>query len=360
MERSPRKPERLIPAGLAILLFASLVVAWRVGAFSTTSRASHAGSVLTQDVAAPELAGLSRWFNSTPLTLKGLRGKVVLVDFWTYSCINCIRELPELRALYGAYRSSGLEILGVHSPEFGFEKIPGNVGRAVKERNVTWPVAMDNELDTWNAFGNQYWPHLYLIDRSGHIRFDHIGEGGTPEVESAIRELLATPGSALPQEKAAKGYALNRGITSELYLGYERGEGRFLGNGEGYVKDGETLYRLPSNSVIEKSADRFFLSGRWKALRESVVSGAAASIALPFTARDVYIVAGAQGVEDLAIKIDGHALVKAQEGASIVSGKLRVAGKDLYHVVHLSGVETHRLDLTPLHSGVSVYTFTFG
>src|SRR5262245_12494611 len=137
---------------------------------------------------APELSGISRWFNSSPRTIKGSRGKVVLIDFWTYSCINCIRTLPRLRAWDAAYRKDGLVIIGVHSPEFEFEKDPGNVGRAVKEFDIEYPVALDANMRTWDAFYNHYWPAHYLIDKTGRIRSVHYGEGEYSETEQEIRD----------------------------------------------------------------------------------------------------------------------------------------------------------------------------
>jgi thiol-disulfide isomerase/thioredoxin len=142
---------------------------------------------------APEFAGIDSWLNTAgdrPLTLRQLRGKVVLVDFWTYSCINCIRTLPHLRAWYAAYHRAGLEIVGVHTPEFAFEHVRGNVSQATKDLHVTWPVALDNSFATWRAYSNDYWPAEYLIDKTGHVRHEHFGEGSYGETESAIRRLL--------------------------------------------------------------------------------------------------------------------------------------------------------------------------
>ncbi|MHB8513279.1 MAG: redoxin domain-containing protein [Actinomycetota bacterium] len=355
---SSLRSERIFFLGLALLLTASLVVAWRVGAFSSGGN-RQAGSVLSEDVAAPQLKGLSRWFNSEPLTMNDLRGHVVLVDFWTYSCINCIRELPVLRTLYQTYHKDGLQILGIHTPEFGFEKVPTNVQRAIVERGVTWPVALDDNMQTWNAFDNHFWPHIYVIDKSGHIRFDRIGEGDAPEVEHAIRELLSIPKN---EPEVANDYHLNNAITSELYLGYDRGESdEFIGNPSGYRKDEPFNYTLPSESIIRGAADKFFLFGSWTALHESVLSGPGGGIALPFTAADVYIVAGSDHAPiDFTLKLDGAPVPRELEGESDVGGVLRVAGRDLYHVLHLPDVQTHRLDLQALSAGASVYTFTFG
>src|SRR2546425_6168892 len=140
---------------------------------------------------APEFAGIDGWLNSGPLTVASLRGKVVLVDFWTYTCINCVRTFPALRALYDRYRPAGFEIVGVHSPEFSFEKKADNVRAAIERNALKWPVALDNEMKTWTAYRNLYWPHVYLIDATGTIRFDHVGEGGDDLIQTRIRSLLA-------------------------------------------------------------------------------------------------------------------------------------------------------------------------
>jgi thiol-disulfide isomerase/thioredoxin len=142
---------------------------------------------------APELAGIERWLNSEPLTLASLRGKVVLVDFWTYSCINCLRTLPHVKGWHARYKDQGLVVIGVHTPEFAFERLTRNVETAMRRFGVTYPVAQDNAYATWKAFDNAYWPAGYLIDRRGHIRLKHFGEGGYDEMDAAIRTLLAEP-----------------------------------------------------------------------------------------------------------------------------------------------------------------------
>ena len=144
---------------------------------------------------APEISGIVRWLNSEPLDMNALRGKVVLVDFWTYSCINCQRTLPYLRDWHEKYAGKGLVILGIHSPEFEFEKVEANVREAVAREGVTWPVAMDNDFATWQAYHNRYWPHEFLVDEEGTVRYDHIGEGAYRETEMRIRELLIEAGA---------------------------------------------------------------------------------------------------------------------------------------------------------------------
>src|SRR5215213_5809626 len=180
---------------------------------------------------APELTGLSDWINSQPLTLAGLRGKVVVVDFWTYSCINCLRTLPYLKAWDAAYRKAGLVVLGVHSPEFSFERVPGNVRNAVGELGVRYPVPLDNHFDTWHAFANQYWPAKYFIDRRGDIRFVHFGEGEYDRSEGVIRTLLAEDGDAPPMlADAPMADEQSAAITPETYLGsYRLADDQYVG-----------------------------------------------------------------------------------------------------------------------------------
>lgn len=169
---------------------------------------------------APEIKGITHWINSEPLTIAGLKGKVVLVDFWTYSCINCIRTQPYLNAWYAKYKDKGLEIIGVHTPEFEFEKNIPNVERAVKDEKITYPVAMDNNYATWNAFDNHYWPAKYLIDQNGQIVYTHFGEGDYDEIEQKVQALLGLNDKMVEVIGILQAQA---GQTAETYLGYERG-----------------------------------------------------------------------------------------------------------------------------------------
>src|SRR5262245_7250961 len=177
---------------------------------------------------APDFAGIDRWLNSRPLTMASLRGKVVLIDFWTYSCINCLRTLPHVEAWDRLYRKAGLVIVGVHTPEFAFEHVPSNVEAAVKRLGVRYPVALDNDYGTWNAYGNQYWPAKYLIDRSGHLRYAHFGEGNYDITEENIRTLLGEKPAA-PVSNRLHDLTPTGPITPESYLGFERID-RFTGS----------------------------------------------------------------------------------------------------------------------------------
>ncbi len=296
---------------------------------------------------APELSGISRWYNSSPLTIEGLRGKVVLIDFWTYSCINCIRTLPHLRSWNEKYRRDGLTIIGVHSPEFEFEKDPGNVGRAVKDFDISYPVALDAAMDTWRNFFNHYWPAHYLIDKAGRIRSVHYGEGEYVDTENEIRELLGEPGQATGRNNDPL-----RPLTPETYLGYLRAQ-RFVARdvyatGNLVHNEAHTYEPPRRDGRVDLGNDVWALSGTWTVGSEGSVAGPDASIYLRFRASKVYIVAGP--TTDSIGTID----------ATVYSGgrDVKVDEYKLYTV--RDGPEANavlRLDVSP---GVEVFAFTFG
>jgi len=217
---------------------------------------------------APELAGIDGWINSEPLTLEELRGKVVLVDFWTYTCINCIRTFPHITAWYEKYKDNGFVLLGIHSPEFRFEKEKENVEREARKNNLTYPIALDNDMKTWNAFANRYWPAKYLLDVEGNIRYIHFGEGRYEETEKAIQQLLLEAGHLSVNEvtevkEAAMGVDIGKIGTPEIYLGYLRINN--LGNKDEGVLPGTTHTFSEVKSVEE---NRFYFVGDWKIERE--------------------------------------------------------------------------------------------
>jgi cytochrome c biogenesis protein CcdA/thiol-disulfide isomerase/thioredoxin len=289
---------------------------------------------------APDFAGISSWLNSPPLTMKELRGKVVLVDFWTYSCINCLRTLPHLRTWYAAYRKDGFEIVGVHTPEFAFEHVLSNVRSATHRFDVTWPVALDNDYGTWQAYSNQYWPAEYLIDRSGHVRRADFGEGQYDQMEAAIRALLAEDGMNVTRQMTAVADTTpTEAMTPETYLGWQR-----LADyaGSPLHRDTAADYRFPG--TIGQNGLAY--GGRWTVGPSRIVAGKGAAIRLHFHARDVYIVLGGKGhVESL---VDGKPV-----------GSFTVDSDRLYTAV--SGATTRdailELRFTP---GVDAYSFTFG
>jgi cytochrome c biogenesis protein CcdA/thiol-disulfide isomerase/thioredoxin len=292
---------------------------------------------------APEFMGISRWLNTTggkPLSLDDLRGKVVLVDIWTYSCINCLRTLPHLKSWYQRYHGSGFEIVGVHSPEFAFERVPDNVRDAVSSLHIEYPVALDNDFATWKAYENQYWPAKYLIDREGHIRYFHFGEGEYAQTEEHIRTLLAEGGRLLPARAARRGDRTPRAlITPELYLGYERAS-RYAGMTR-IVPNRPAGYALPL-SLPESS---FAYGGRWRVEGERIVAGRDASLLLRFRASKVHLVLGGRG----RVEVDFRSRTRA----------VRVTSDRLYTLVALPRV-SDGLVLLRFTPGVAAYAFTFG
>jgi cytochrome c biogenesis protein CcdA/thiol-disulfide isomerase/thioredoxin len=303
-----------------------------------TGRCRREQSRLADLGGAPDFRGISDWFNSKPLTLRELRGKVVLVDFWTYSCINCLRTLPHLKAWWRDYRDKGLVIVGVHTPEFAYESVPSNVRAAVKQLGVGWPVALDPKYATWRAYDNQYWPAEYLIDKEGRIRHEHFGEGEYDHTEELIRQLLGEPGGAQAQLADMTPTELT---TPETYLGYSHELERYVGSQP--LPERFARYAAPAQLIQNGWA----LSGLWNVGREHTTAGAGAALGLHFHAKSVYLVMGGRG--RVGVSVEGRRL-----GTIAVSGISR-----LYTVLrtpHLLDAQL-RLTFTP---GISVYSFTFG
>src|SRR5215471_9558327 len=286
--------------------------------------------------AAPAFAGIDSWINSRPLTTAGLRGKVVLVDFWTYSCINCLRTLPHLEAWYSRYHRRGLVIVGVHTPEFAFEHVVSNVREATKRLGVRYPVAIDNDYKTWDAYHNDVWPAEYLIDRRGIVRHAHFGEGEYGNTENLIRTLLGVHGGS---DTSIRDTTPTGELTPESYIGYGRAE-RFVGDPE---QSGRVAsYRFPS-SVPQ---DDLALDGRWTVLEQRAIADAGARLRLHFHASKVYLVLGGKGRVD--VLVNGR-----------LQRKVRVDGDRLYTLVDSPRTLDALLELrfTP---GISAYAFTFG
>jgi len=294
---------------------------------------------------APNFQGIAAWINTpggAPLTIKSLRGKVVLVDFWTYSCINCQRSLPHVEAWYQLYGTDGLVVVGVHTPEFAFEHVVSNVQSAVQQFGVTYPVAVDNNYSTWNAYENEYWPADYLIDASGEVRYEAFGEGQYGETETAIRQLLAdaNPAAELPPTTNVPDLTPSGIMSSETYLGYSRLE-YFVGANP--VEDAPATYTFPSSI----GPGEYGLSGTWTIGSEESTAGADARLELEFQADDVYLVLGGSGT--LSLTLNGTAA-----GTIDVSGIPR-----LYTLVSGSSQQSGLLVLT-VSPGVEAYDFTFG
>lgn len=290
---------------------------------------------------APELVGLSEWINSPPLTLAGLRGKVVVLDFWTYSCINCLRTLPYLKAWNEAYRQDGLVLLGIHSPEFSFERVPENVRRAVRELGLRYPVALDNEFATWKAFANQYWPAKYFLDRRGHLRFIHFGEGEYARSEQVIRTLLAEDGSAPERRADVPAAAQPRAVvTPETYLGWYRLD-RYAGSP--VVPGRFAEYRFP---LVPLGLSELAYDGLWRVNGERILSARDSRLRLHFLARAVHLVLSGRG--DVEVLLDGRPV-----------RTVHVTEPRLYTLLRLPARRTGLLELR-FSPGLSAYAFTFG
>jgi cytochrome c biogenesis protein CcdA/thiol-disulfide isomerase/thioredoxin len=306
---------------------------------------------------APEFVDTQQWFNTPgdkPLTLRGLRGRVVLVDFWTYSCINCIRTLPYLKAWDAKYRKDGLTIVGVHTPEFPFEREASNVENAIEENGIRYPVVQDNEQATWNAYGNQYWPAEYFIDAEGRVRYVHFGEGEYGEKEKVIRELLAEAGDPV-KGKETRVHAIAPSLTvstPETYLGAARAE-RFTNS---MLSPGSHDFTAPKSLP----ANEFAYHGKWRITLESATAEADASLDLNFGARRVYLVLGSPGRDrKVRVLLDGQPISAADAGTDVHDGAVTVTGQRLYNLVNLPKVGHHVLTLEP-EAGVQGYAFTFG
>ena len=327
-------PQRVALAAVGVLLAVAIAygVVSRNQTIAPVNTGTSPSTALPVGPQAPEFTGITGWINSQPLTMQELRGKVVLVDFWTFSCINCQRMLPVLRSWWQRYQAAGLVIVGVHSPEFDFEKDPNNVRRAVKELNVQWPVALDPNMATWNAYQNQYWPAEYLIDKQGNLRHTHFGEGEYDVTEAAIRTLLGEKGSVSTAQAQLPG----SDITAEAYAGSDRSDGSIS------------------------------LSGPWTDEGQFAVSaGSSAAAAIQFTATDVYVVAGSVGAPvKLLVTVDGRPPAHFEAGSSVHfdsagNAYVTVGAHDLYTLLSLPSKQSHKLQIRPL-AGMQLFTFTFG
>jgi cytochrome c biogenesis protein CcdA/thiol-disulfide isomerase/thioredoxin len=307
---------------------------------------------------APDFTGTQEWFNTAngePLSLDDLKGKVVLIDFWTFTCINCIRTFPYLEAWQERYGSEGFTIVGVHSPEFPFEKDAGNVERAIRQNHLTYPVVQDNDLATWDAWGNQYWPAHYLIDAQGKVRGAHFGEGAYAETERAIRTLLreAGHGNLGPGARATSEDPSAGEITPETYLGAARA----LGWVNGQIRPGNQSFGAASGPL---EVDQFAYAGSWGITQEDATAAAGAEIDLQFNARRVFLVMGSPDrVRSVQVLLDGRPIPARLAGADVRHGRATVQAQRLYRLVDLPAVGEHRLSLI-FDPGISGYAFTFG
>jgi cytochrome c biogenesis protein CcdA/thiol-disulfide isomerase/thioredoxin len=307
---------------------------------------------------APDFTETQEWFN-TPgmraLSLSGLHGRVVLVDFWTYTCINCIRTLPYLKAWDTSYRHDGLMIVGVETPEFAFERDASNVANAIKQFGLRYPVVQDNEMGTWNAYGNQYWPADYLIDSTGHVRYATFGEGDYEQTETAIRALLAEAGGDIGGRSHPSDVIVpSRQATPETYLGTERAQGWINGPRTGLYD-----YGPPPSGALPLS--RFAFSGSWQIAGQPATAVSGAGIDVRFQAKHVYLVlSSADGrPRPVQVLLDGRPISPGQAGADVHGGVVTVRRQRLYALVSLPHAQRRQLSLR-FATGVSGYAFTFG
>ncbi len=319
---------------------------------------------------APNFILIERWINSEPLTIEGLRGKVVLVDFWTYTCINCIRTLPYLKEWDKKYRDKGLVIVGVHTPEFNFEKKYENVLKAIEDYQIKYPVAQDNAYATWSAYQNRYWPHKYLIDIDGYIRYDHIGEGAYDETEKMIQNLLKERMERLQQknnieanmtkpEEAIDVDFLNV-RTPEIYFGYQFSRGNF-GNPEGIKQEQVIDYKLPSSIT----PNNVYLEGKWKNNADNMeLVSDEGSILLIFQAKVVNIVAGSENGSEAFVFLDNEIENDKNKGSDIVFENEKSVSKvkefKLYNIASAENYDAHAININIVGKGFKIYTFTFG
>ncbi|MET0330585.1 MAG: thioredoxin family protein [Dyella sp.] len=291
---------------------------------------------------APEFSGITHWINSPPLRMGQLRGKVVLIDFWAYSCINCIRTFPHVNHLYDTYKDQGLVVIGVHAPEFDFEKNQANVTEAVKRFGIHYPVAMDDDMATWSAWNNEYWPAEYLVDQQGNVVTHHYGEGNYLEMENAIRGLLKLP--ALTSEPALGAASdLSQIGSPEMYFGSDRQQ--YLASPES-GRNGTRQFTAPDALAL----NQFALVGRWKiADQNAQLVGDSGEIRLHFKAGKLNIVANAAQPVALQISVDG----KPQPPVTVQASRL-------YTVFDSNDYRDHVVSIHITQPGLTMFTFTFG
>ncbi len=333
--------------------------------------------------AAPNFAGVSNWINSKPLQITDLKGKVVLIDFWTYTCVNCIRTLPYLREWYQKYSDKGLVIVGVHTPEFEFEKNADNVAAAAHNYGVNYPIAQDNDYKTWDAFNNRYWPAKYLIDKDGIIRYTHFGEGNYDETEQKIRELLEGAGGNIgavtsnpdkgPQpDKRAFSSDPATSLTRELYAGFERNSsffGAYIGNKDYYENPNSQLYYIDPGG---HENNFMYLQGLWTNGRENLTHARETQnyedyVALTFYANSVNVVLEPKTNKPFKVQvtIDGKPLVADNKGIDVTidaqgNSYINVSEPKMYNVVRLHDFGAHDLKLSSNSADFTIYAFTFG
>ncbi len=334
--------------------------------------AIQAQGVLAQEIAAPDFDGIEGWLNSQPLSISQLKGKVVLVDFWTYTCVNCIRTLPYIKEWHTKYADKGLQIVGVHTPEFAFEKERANVEKAVKEFDIKYPVAQDNDFKTWRAFSNRFWPHKYLIDKDGLVRYHIIGEGKYQETEEWIQRLLTETGTSVKDVGTvsdAPGITreIATSITPELYMGFGYSRGQ-LGNLEGHNAYMVMEYTDPKF----RENGKFYAQGEWYNDSESLIHARVTRdledyIIIPFNAGSVNAVIQPEETPsfEVYVTVDGVPVEKAKAGEDIRykdngDSYMLVDTPKMYSIFKSPQFESHELKLASNSDNFGLYAFTFG
>ena len=302
---------------------------------------------------APELIAKGPWLNTDqPFSMDELEGKVVLVDFWTYSCINCVRTIPHLRELYDKYEKYGLEIIAVHSPEFPFERNEDNVRKAIEELNITWPVVLDNDFSQWNAYNNRYWPAQFFIDGSGDIRYFHFGEGAYEEGEQVIRDLLEENGAELENSGALE--VSDEGLsqrTPEIYLGYTRSKN--FASADDFERD--TLTSFEKKEYLEPG--EWSLDGEWIIRNDFIEIDGDGELELLFEGKDIFIVIEPKNEGSLiSVEINGN---KPEDTADVINGELKPNSSRLYHLASF-GDSYEKILKLKISGHVRLFTFTFG
>ena len=347
--------------GIASMVFSSLDEKFE------SANISNEGSKIDKSgfKKAPNLVGVAHYLNTTPEELRDeMDDKVILYDIWTYSCINCVRTLPYITTWDDKYADQGLLIIGVHSPEFEFEKDPENVQMAIDKHGINYPVILDNEMETWKAFENRYWPRKYIADHEGYIRYDHIGEGGYQETERIIQKLLEERATSLGIQMASATslvdidefeHTLFR--TPELYFGYAFAQNRNqLGSEEGFQPGRTVTYSEPDRIDLHK----FYPIGDWKNNEDSMeLISETGEIKLQYNAKEVNIVT--ENNAELEIILDGKPLSGNYAGTDITSGNMvKVSEPNIYNIINSKDSGSHVMEIKVKGKGFQIFTFTFG
>ena len=356
----------VIATGLGIM---SMIFSSFDEKYESENMASEGNSITKIDKSgfkmAPDLVGIAHYLNTTPEKLsEEIKDKVILYDIWTYSCINCIRTLPYITAWDDKYADQGLLIIGIHSPEFEFEKDPENVKMAIKKYSIDYPVVLDNDMETWKAFDNRYWPRKYIADHEGYIRYDHIGEGGYKETEKIIQQLLDERNISLGIKIASAAtlvdideFEHSMFKTPELYFGYKFAQNRNqLGSEEGF-KPGKIVTYSESNKI---DLNKFYLTGDWKNYEDSMeLVSDTGTIKLLYNAKQVNIVT--YNVAELEIFLDGEPIPAKYSGDDITSGNMLIVSEpDLYNIISSENSLSHVMEIQIKGKGFQIFTFTFG